>query len=216
MKKILFLAAAALLSTGVFAQGLSYGVKAGLNMANIGGTEETTGVSQSMRMGFHAGVVGEYKVNDFWGVQAELLYSQQGMKMTLDNVDGKMVQKMDYINLPVMAKLSLAEGLSLEVGPQFGYLMSAKQVTSGFDTAATGIDNETVDLLDEKNVGKDYLKKLDVSAALGLSYRLACGVEVSARYNLGLTAMTDKDLDSNGKKLAPKNNVISVGVGYRF
>jgi predicted porin len=216
MKKLFFVVAAALVSTGAFAQNFSYGVKAGLNLSDVSKyNDDAEGADKGMRMGFHAGLVGEYQVNDFWGLQAELLYSQQGTKFTAKVGDGKMVTKLDYVNLPVMAKLYLYEGLSLEVGPQFGYLMSAKEKISGFP--AESEMNGEVNLLDEKEVGeKDLLKRMDVSAAVGLSYKFAFGLDVSARYNLGLTKVSDKMYDNNEKKISPKNNVVMVGLGYRF
>ncbi len=214
MKKILFMAAAALVSTGAFAQGIQWGVKAGLNMASIS-DNKTEGMNSKMRMGFHVGAVGEYTINDFVGVQAELLFSQQGQKMTPKEGDGKSVAKLSYLNLPVMAKLYLTDGLSLEVGPQFGYLMSAKRKSEDFP--AESEMNGEQDLLDKKDMGvDDYMKRFDVSAALGLSYKFACGVDVAARYNLGLTKVSDKMVDDNDKKISPKNNVIAVSVGYRF
>ncbi len=216
MKKFFFVVAAAVVSTGAFAQNFSYGVKAGLNMASVTKDgDDLEGADKKMRMGFHAGLVGEYQVSDIFGVQAELLYSQQGVKFVPTEGDGKDVAKLEYINLPIMAKFYLVDGLSLEVGPQFGYLMSAKRKVSDFK-GEMAEENGEVDLLDEKAVGKDFLKRMDVSAALGLSYRFAFGLDVSARYNLGLTKISDKMVDENDKKISPKNGVIAVGVGYRF
>ncbi len=216
MKKIVFVLAAALVSTGAFAQSFSYGVKAGLNLSSITKYfDDYEDADKKMRTGFHVGLVGEYSFSEFVGLQAELLYSQQGMKVLPTVGDGKMTYNLDYINLPIMAKFYLVDGLSLEVGPQFGYLMSAKEKYSGFKGEMAEQNGET-NLLDEKEVGKDFLKRMDVSAALGLSYRFAFGLDVSARYNLGLTKITDKMVDENDKKIAPKNGVIAVSVGYRF
>ncbi len=211
MKKVLFVVAAALVSTGAFAQSFSYGVKAGVNFAKetkmddmvlpIGDDEYLDMGDTKMRTGFHVGVVGEYTFNDFIGLQAELLYSQMGAKWktTYEGFDVKLTDKADYLTLPVMAKLYLYEGLSLEVGPQFGYMLSGKM--------ATDVDGETDD---NSYYDEDDLNKFDVSAALGLSYRFAFGLDVSARYNLGFTD-TKKIV---GEKV--KNNVIAVSVGYRF
>ncbi len=184
MKKIILVALAAIVSTGAFAQKFEWGVKAGLNLA-----KQTDVTDSKFRAGFTAGAFGEYVINDYFGVQGELLYSQMGYKNEAGDI--KNTFKSDYIVLPILAKFYVLEGLSVEVGPQFGYMISAKDKQG---------DNDAVDLYDRVD------KKFDVAAAMGLSYKINFGLDVFARYNLGLTKL---DADN-------KNGVISVGVGYRF
>ncbi len=64
---------------------------------------------------------------------------------------------------------------------------------------------------------RDALNKFDVSAAMGLSYKICGRFDVSARYNLGLTRIQDDyEIDNMEFKDKARNSVISVGVGYRF
>lgn len=191
MKKIILLAAAVLLSTGAFAQqrGFQWGIKAGLNLAT-----QTKVDDAKFRPGLVAGAFGEYVINDFFGIQGELLYSMMGAKGKIEGVT--VTDKTDYITLPILAKLYILEGLSVDIGPQFGYMISAKAKGAAGDNSAT------------RNYYDDVDKKFDVSAAMGLSYKLNFGLDVFARYNLGLTKLAD-GADS-------KNSVIQVGLGYRF
>lgn len=186
MKKIILAVSALLLSTGAFAQiGIQWGVKAGLNLAT------TTNTSNAkFRAGINAGVFGEYVISDYVGVQAELLYSMQGTKSKTEaaGVTVSSTTKTDYINLPILAKLYILEGLSVDLGPQFGYMISAK--------------------VGDADVYDNVDKKFDVSFAMGASYKLPLGLDVFARYNLGLTKIFEGS-DS-------KNSVIQIGVGYRF
>ncbi len=196
MKKIILVALAAIVSTGAFAQKFEWGVKAGLNLAKITDAEDT-----KFRTGVAAGVFGEYVINDLFGVQAELLYSMQGAKPGDDielGVDDA-VMKLDYINLPILAKFYVLEGLSVEVGPQFSFLASSK-----LKGKSEGVSAE-VDMDDIEGI---EMNKFDIGAAMGLSYKFNFGLDVFARYNLGFIEIA-KDADS-------KNGVISVGVGYRF
>jgi opacity protein-like surface antigen len=187
MKKIVLLAAAFVVSvSAVSAQDFQWGAKAGLNLANISDVDDS-----KMRPGFHAGVFAEKVISPFFGVQAELLYSQMGMKSKVAGETN--TSKADYLVLPVLAKLYVLEGLSVDLGPQFGYMISAK--------------------INDKKVYDDVDKKFDVSAAMGLSYKICDRFDVSARYNLGLTSVEDVEGMDDYK---PKNNVIQVGVGYRF
>lgn len=190
MKKIILLAAAALFTTGAFAQGIEWGVKAGVNIA-----KQTKVTNAKARTGIYAGVFGEYVASDYFGVQAELLYYQTGVKSHLkaDNVDLKSTAINNYLVLPILAKFYVLEGLSIDVGPQFGYLVSAK--------AKQGSKSPV-------GVYESMKKKFDMAAVLGLSYKVAGHFDVSARYNLGLAKISKTD--------KVKNNVVSLGVGYRF
>lgn len=191
MKKIILAVSAILLSTSAFAQNFEFGVKAGLNLATM---TKSDGAAK-FRPGIHAGAFAEYVINDYVGVQAELLYSMQGTRVKEDGATGTL--KLDYIVLPILAKIYVIEGLSVDLGPQFGYMVSAK--------AKEKVDGEssTINVYDDPS-----LKKFDVSVGMGLSYKLPYNLVVSARYNLGLTKIYD------GEKT--KNSVIQIGVGYRF
>ncbi len=190
MKKIILVVAVFAMSASAAFSQFSFGVKGGLNLANVSNSEADT------KPGFYAGAFGEYQVSDFFGVAGELLYSIQGAQDKIDGV--KVKQHMNYLNVPVLAKFYIADGLSLDVGPQFGFLMSAK--TKGKE-GGVSIDVDT----------KDEFKSTDVSAGIGLTYNIG-RVMLQGRYNLGLTD-TAKDNDGDDKF---KNNVIQLGVGFRF
>ncbi len=120
MKRILFVMVvmAILGTTNVNAQDFKFGAKAGINLANLRGNGETT----NSRTSIHFGLVAEYKLNEQFAIQPELLYSGQGAKErgTLMGTDIKVTLKFDYLNLPVMFKYYVTEGFSLQAGPQLG------------------------------------------------------------------------------------------------
>lgn len=187
MKKIL-LSAVAIMAFGVAAQAqdMKFGVKAGVNFANLGGDAETSG----SRTGFHVGGLAEFKLSEQFSIQPELVYSMQGAKEEI--LGEEFDVKYDYLNIPIMAKYYLMEGLSLHAGPQIGFLMSAKA------------DDEDI---------KDGTNSIDFGIAGGAEYELSMGVFFQARYYAGLSNTYDGE-DSDDYK-AP-NNVISLSVGYKF
>ncbi|MEL1245312.1 porin family protein [Flavobacterium sp. DGU11] len=189
MKKIL-LSAVAVMAFGVAAQAqdIKFGVKAGLNIANQGGDAETDG----SLMGFHVGGVAELKISETFSVQPEVLYSMMGAKYKDLGVETDL--KMSYINVPILAKYYLMEGLSLEAGPYVGFLMSAKA--------------EDTDV-------KDGYKSIDFGLAGGVAYDLPMGVFFQARYMAGLSDINDTEAEIGS---TPKitNNAIQVSVGYKF
>lgn len=202
MKKILLLAAAVMVSSGAFAQNFEWGIKAGLNLGSL--TNMDMEDSNMMRAGLNAGLFGEYVINDFIGIQAELLYSMQGKGFK--DGSNKMIFKLDYINLPVLAKLYILEGLSVDLGPQFGYMVSDK---CKVETDGASV---TIDMNKVEELGEVEIKKFDVSVGMGLSYKTRFGLDVFARYNLGLNTW----IKANGSDEKSKNGVIQVGAGYRF
>ena len=180
MKKLLLSAVIAVFAmSNVNAQEVKFGAKAGVNFASLGG-DDSDGLDG--RTSFHVGAVAEIGISEKFAVQPELVYSSQGFSVDDENL------KLDYINLPILAKFFVAEGFSIEVGPQVGFLISA--------------DAEGEDV-------KDLFKSTDFSGALGLGYKLESGLNFAARYNLGLGNVVDGDGDL-------KNNVIQLSVGYFF
>jgi hypothetical protein len=216
MKKLVLLAAVLVSASAASAQ-FTYGVKAGANLANISSSDKVaamisgeTGLKSEGKMlpSFHVGAFGEYKVSDLFSVAAEAVYSGQGAKADLSGsiesvaVKGDAKINFGYLNVPILAKFYVTEDLSLDLGPQFGFLMSSKVSTS------TIVEGTTVKTEDKS---KEGLNKTDISAALGLTYNFS-NFFVQGRYNLGLNEFV-KDNEGDDKF---KNNVIQLGVGYRF
>lgn len=196
MKKIILSTVAILTFGFVNAQekeDMSFGVKGGLNISTITNVNDV-GVSSSSLIGFHVGVFGEFMVSDKFAIQPELLYSAQGIKLDIDGDKGDL--KLDYINIPVMAKYYVAEAFSLEFGPQIGFLVSAKAKSGGV--------SEDV---------KDQFKSTDVSLGFGANYNFAEKFMLGARYNLGLTRL-QKDLFPGESE--SKNSVFQISLGYKF
>jgi hypothetical protein len=193
MKKLLFFTAIVLFGfTYVSAQDINFGAKAGVNFATITGDDLD---SFSSRTAFHLGFVAEIGITETFSFQPELLYSAQGSDYSEDSFEGSL--KVDYLNLPLMAKFYVAEGFSLEAGPQVGFLLSAKDV---YD--------------DGEDDWKDITKGIDFGLNFGVGYKLESGLNFGARYNLGLSDLND-DPDSQADS-AFKNSVIQAYVGFFF
>ncbi|MCF1192823.1 PorT family protein [Mangrovimonas sp. AS39] len=176
-----------------YAQTVSFGVKAGANFANLYGDLDDA----SMKIGFHVGGVAEIMINDKFGVQPEILFSDQGAKEDFEGVD--ISYNLSYINVPIMAKYYATENLSLEAGPQIGFLVDSK-VKAKYEG-----DSATTDLED--------ISTLDFGFNFGLGYKLNNGLNFGARYNLGLSNVYDGE-GSDDEKI--NNGVIQVSVGFMF
>ncbi|MBD0726072.1 hypothetical protein B6A10_12890 [Flavobacterium sp. L1I52] len=188
MKKIILTVAAMFAFGFANAQEVKFGVKAGLNLSNFTGDVE----NNSIKAGFQAGGLVEIKVSDKFSVQPEVLYSLQGTKIEEEGTDVNF--NMSYLNVPVMAKFYVADGFSLEAGPQIGFLLSANGKAEGV----------SIDI-------KDYFKSTDFSLNVGAGYDVAENVNIGARYGFGLSNIAK---DSGSEKL--HNSNIAIAVAYKF
>ncbi|RDK85348.1 porin family protein [Marinirhabdus gelatinilytica] len=213
-KQVLFIAIAIFSFGAMNAQDLRFGAKAGVNFASIGGdnTDDVEG-----RTGFHIGGLVEIMFTEKFGIQPEILYSAQGYSLE-DEEDGFTFSdetNLDYINIPVMAKYYIVEGLAVEAGPQVGFLVSANQ-----EFEVQGPNDEQFESGEEDI--SDFVSGIDFGLALGASYRLDMGVFFGARYTLGLSNINEGDVDFgifgdlDIDVPENQNNVFQVSVGYSF
>lgn len=197
MKKLLLLVAVATFGfSGVYAQGdLKFGVKAGANIATLTGDVENL----TSKFAFHIGGVVEIPITDKLSFQPELLYSSQGAEydegLGFGAVSANAKIKLDYVNVPLIAKYYVIDNLGVEFGPLVGILVSAKEDYGGTTDDA-----------------KDDYKSVDFGLAAGASYKLDFGLNFGLRYNLGLADINDID-GYDGKA---HNGVFQVSVGYMF
>jgi len=185
MKKVLLVAVIGILGfTNVNAQDIEFGIKGGLNFSSISG-DNTSELDIGITTDFNFGVFAEIPISEKFSFQPELMYSGQGYA----GKGADEIVVLNYLNMPLMGKYYVTKGLSLEVGPQIGLLLSAK--------------NKSVDV-------KDYYNDLDFGVNFGLGYKLNNGLNFGVRYNLGLSDINNIDNSSNKNK----NGVFQVSIGY--
>ncbi len=207
MKRNILLAFILILVVGstVYSQEqLTIGVKGGLNLANVSITNSSAYTYNSLT-GYHAGAFLLIKLSKI-GIQPEILFSRQGTYTTFNSTFNStdLNARYDYINVPVIIKLYIASGINFQVGPQVGFLVSAKDDQPNFDINGKLISITSDDI-------KDQLKSSDFSAALGLGWDAPFGLTVDARYNLGLSKIYNVTGSADAK-----NQVIQVSVGFKL
>lgn len=196
MKKLvlLFLAGIAFWGMAKAQGGYSFGPKVGLSITNI---SHSGGDS---KLSVHVGAFGEVRFNDWMGLQTEVLYSRQGWrdKVEIGGSDEKVKFRVNYFNIPVMARLYVFDALSVDLGPQLDIALNARARYK-----------HSGDIYKDKMHG---LNTLGVSFVFGLSYDLYERVLISARYNLGLSNAFDKDKFDDDNK----NHVFQISLGYKL
>lgn len=98
-------------SSQVSAQSLDLGIKGGINYASL------SNLDSDGRLGFTGGIFIGARFNTL-GLQAEVLFSQQGGRLNQKDIET------DYVLVPVLAKLHFLRIFNLQFGPQFSYLLN--------------------------------------------------------------------------------------------
>lgn len=177
---------------------ISFGVKAGASLTNFTG-DDTSDLKS--KIGAHGGLVAKFGVNDMFSIQPELLYSMKGARIEFG--DEKYASSLNYIDVPVLAKVATGDngsGLFFELGPQFGFLVSANQ-ESPDPTTGNKVDTDI----------KELLNTFDFGYAAGLGYQLESGPMIGLRYNGGITKL-EKESDTG----STRNSAFQLYVGYMF
>ena len=164
MKRIIISAVMLLLIKGAFAQHVQFGIKGGVNFANI--ANDAADNDADTKTGFHLGGLAHIHLTRSFAIQPELVYSTQGAEYN----NGKL--KLNYINIPVLGQYMFGNGFRLQTGPQLGVLTTSEWKSGNTET----------DVDDFSNV--------DFSWSFGAGYVGKNGLGIDARYNLGLTDVT--------------------------
>jgi hypothetical protein len=183
--KILLLSAfIVLVSNAVSAQ--AFGVRAGVNISTISGDY----LDSSTKTGYYAGIYKEIPlVKSLLFIQPELQYSSQGYSNNLGDYT------LDYITVPVLAKVYAVKLLSFETGPQFGFKISDKS-----DSNTPLIDPDF-----------DY-ETFDPAWAFGASLNLPFGLSINGRFISSFNSVfKEGDYNSQGK-----NQVFQIGAAFQF
>lgn len=206
MKK-LFFAAALLTMTAVTAVNaqttkfLRFGIKGGANLGKLDGT----GFQDGFKLGYHLGGFAQLNLVKGFGVQGEVIFSSTKTKTTSDfstiykdvpgvsSSDNDKNVNLNYLSIPILANIDLGTPrLKLQVGPQFGAMVSDRKV---FDAA------------------NKAFKGGEVSGVAGLWLQLPI-VNVSARYIIGFNDV--KGIGDVTNTSNWKNQSIQLGVGVSF
>ena len=189
MKKILVVAALMLSSVSTFAQhavgSFNLQPKVGVSIANL-----TEFKGTDPRVGVVAGVEGEYQASDIISVSAGVLYSMQGAKGNIGNSNDA-TNRLDYINVPIMANVYVVKGLAVKLGVQPGFNVSNKIKKNNLNAVDNSIKAQSV----------------DVSIPVGLSYEYS-NFQLDDRYNWGVSKAL--------KWSDAKNSVFQITLGYKF
>jgi len=219
MKKLVWAAIAVFTIGFANAQTARFGIKGGLNVSTLTGDIENV----DPKIGAHVGGLVEIKVANKFSIQPELLLSLQGAKRDYyRNAGGTRFYNEDkvnltYINVPVIAKFYVIPSLSLEAGPQLGFLVDAQNKFTR--TQTTGNSSSSFERKDDV---KDNFRSVDAGFNLGASYFFTDHMFIQGRYTIGISSIDksdysdNEDFDNYDYDEGVHNGVFQVSFGYRF
>ena len=177
--------------------GLSLGVKAGLNFANITNASQVNG---SSRTGYMIGGFIAPRKKKLFGFRSEIVLSRQGYNFKENMNTGNI--NLDYLLIPQLVTVNFSRFVQIQLGAQAAVLLNAKGDSSGVGTGS---------LL-------NYFSRFD--------YGLVGGAEITplkhwffgARMNISMNSV------STGSQNSPwyvpdvnaKNNLVQLYVGWKF
>lgn len=186
---------------------LTFGVKGGMNVASLSKGADLS--DSKSKIGFNAGVFMNVPLSSQFSVQPEVLYNDLGSKVTREyNIAGNTYKSdysrnLGYIAVPVMFQYNATPEFYLEAGPEFGFLVSAKDK---FKSSTNGNVSSQVASLD-----KSDFQTFNFGIGIGAGYYFIPNLGLTVRYTAGVT-----DVYKNNSGDAVRNNVFQVGLAYRF
>jgi len=230
-------------------QNIALGVKGGISIPNLtagGSTSTPLNTGYSSRFGPDLGVTAEFKMSALFSIQTELEYSSQGGKkdgLQAFTTPAQVAQefppgqapeylyanynstaKLNYLMLPVLAKFGMDFKSSplriyADAGPFLGYLVYAKQVTTGSsqfytDPAGTQPLPGGPQSFDNTQDIKDQLNKVNfgIEGSIGLAYKSKKSyvfIEVGGNYGF----LNIQKVAADGKN---NTGAATVDIGYSF
>jgi len=193
---------------------MTVGLMAGVNYATVHQDPELGDVEFNHRLGLLAGGFLDFRLNDVFSIEPEVLYSQKGAEVqgTGSNSDSEGTFKLDYIEVPVLLKFWVPVTNTgfrpfLFAGPSVGFEVNCSlegeilSVTGSTDCEETSVVNT---------------KSTDFGGTVGGGIEFLAGmqaVRIDARYTHGFT-----DINDSGDARDIKNRVfaVTVGLGWPF
>lgn len=223
--KLLIVVIALTMTTQSFAQ-VKFGVRAGLNLANMT-VKLLDDVSQKMNTSFHVGGIVEYSLSETYSIESGLLLSGKGKKVGFSKsesgitISGTGTISPLYIEVPINAlyKLDLGSAkLHLFAGPYIGIGIGGKSkmeftatgLPAGVTLEKLGFTNETTDVEFGTKDDSDF-KRTDFGLNIGAGIEIK-NILIRAQYGLGLSNLDPQG--SNDSEI--KNKVIGISMGYMF
>ena len=202
--KLTLFAAFCAFTTASFSQ-ISFGAKAGFNLANVMYSQDE--LDPKFNPTFQVGAVVEIGITEQLAVQTGLGFQGKGTKLKEDILGEELESTTNLYYLQVPAHLLFnGDMFFVGAGPYAAFCLSGKSKS----TFAGESDTEDLEI---GNTVDDDVASLDFGIGAQAGVKLG-SLRIGAGYDLGLANIIPKDAQIDDESI--KNGVISVFVTYMF
>ncbi len=177
--------------------GQNFGVRGGLNYTNVVPNSDFD--YGDSKFGFHIGIFGSFELNKVLYIRPEILYSQKGYILTFPpgGQTSELQRNLNYLSLPVITEIHPVKKLGLLIGPEFNYLLFAKE------------DPELLGSTDPSELFVEF----DIGLILGANLSITKKIQADVRYIHGFSAVTEPNTLDDSKL---QNRGFQLSVGYQL
>jgi len=195
MKKYILIALLLVVTSTAFSQKKAHlGFKAGMNYSTLTNSR----VDFDYKPGVYVGMFLGIQVADFYTLQPELYYSNQGTKLGSRSEDFDFNGNIHYVTIGIANKFFVMKDQHFHIIVGAGFDLDWDD--NFFNLINNGFESNNIFFLDMNLFG-------------GLGYQFDSGLAIEARYKQGLIGVfTDEFFDSNSHF----NAVFQVGMSYKF
>lgn len=165
-------------------------------------------VEQNFDVRYHGGITVRYIIQKYFGIQAELNYTQRGWSETSKTTGERYDHRLDYLELPLVTHIFFGPQIFkfyINLGPKIRYMIY-DVATAPFSTGAGVQQTKPID------------DKFDYSIFAGVGFEVrpknVGSFFLEARFDYGLGNIFTA---RKGEDFARSNNIaITISVGYMF
>ena len=178
------------------------GIKGGVTLSNLY-VEDVD--DENVKVGYHVGVYHDAEITSFLSIQPEVLFISKGAQVQYDNLlgSGKYRFNLNYIEIPVMAKIKVA-GFNVLAGPYASFLVGAN---------VKDVDNNG-NIQSVRSLDRDDFNQLDYGVSLGAGFDFSGG-NIGARYDFGMKEIGKSNFAGEATGDA-KNSAFMLFIGFEF
>ena len=173
---------------------------AGANFSQVDGDQ----LGGYNKLGANLGIQIDREITEDWAAAFELRYSMKGSKKVIDPKGPPtftLTLNYQYIEVPLLAKYTKYEKLTLYAGPSLGVKVLGKRIENGIETDV------------------DDLRPYEVGFNLGGTYYIKDKIGLDLRHSYSLLSLTDNNVVSVGPTWFNRtgwfNRLFTIGVVYR-
>jgi hypothetical protein len=184
-----------ILCSGRVSAQFSLGIKAGIN----GATEPYTGYEHERLVLPYAGLYAQYRANWF-GLQLGANYSPEGTNLENLNTGDTYHDRQTYLNVPLLLQAHFDFGGYIELGAEYGFLLSSSSSFDGGPSVDTKQDYTSTNFSVDGGIGYEF------------NHKAKKGLGINIRYIRGLTSIATSQFYGDDVKM----RVLSAGLTYTF